>query len=148
VDTLFDRHIWLLFLLVTAANAALMFARARRRQGTAADELGPMPLIRGFLLWTSLPWLVMGAGLELGGVASAGAFVRADSDPYVFAFFAVIVGELALGTYWLFARGGAERLAAYPWLFRGNVESPATVKLVWVVCVAAAVISASVMWAT
>jgi hypothetical protein len=148
VDPLFDRHIWMLFLLVTVANAGVMFARARKHQGQPADKLGPMPLVRGLLLWTSLPWLVMGVGLELGGVASAGAFVQATSDPYVQAFFAVIIAELALGTYWLFARGGAERIAAYPWLFRGNVDSPGTVKLVWVGCVAAAVISLAVMATT
>lgn len=91
-------------------------------------------IVRGLLIWGSLPWLVMGIGLLSGGVDSLFEyFVPELSSPYVLGFYATIVVLLILGTYWLLLRGGAELLVRHPGLLAIDIRNPLFIKLIWIV---------------
>jgi hypothetical protein len=70
-------HIWLMFVAVTVANALVFKFRSRdyirQSQGLAG---GYQQLFWGVLFWGNLPWLVMGIGMELGGVPSMFSYFR------------------------------------------------------------------------
>ncbi len=125
------RHMWLAFLAVNAANAAIGWVRGRpHRERDPSLREGYRTLALGLLAWGSLPWLVLGLGLELGGVAPERYFDPRSADPWVRAWFTTVVGLWVLSGYWIFLRGGAEQLVRHPGFVR-NVNSPAQIKLSW-----------------
>ncbi len=136
----FSRHGWLLFVLVTCANGAIWWYRARRRTADA-PALGPgyRRLIRGWLIYGNLPWLVMGIGMVIGGVPTIWHFFDPKNGPFVLAWYASVVLLWALSIYWLFFRGGAEALVAHPGLLRSPVNSPRAIKLYFLLALAGGV---------
>lgn len=133
----FFRHIWLMFVAVTVANALVLKFRSghyiRLNPGLAG---GYQRLFRGVLFWGNLPWLVMGTGIELGGVPSVFSFFRPrDGNPFVLAWFGAVVMLWVLGFYWLFARRGAEFLIEHPGLLRGKPKNPALIKACYCIAV-------------
>jgi hypothetical protein len=137
-ELVFFRHAWLMFVAVTVVNALALKFRGRpyiRERPELAK--GYRALFRGILSWGNLPWLVMGAGLELGGVPSIFSYFRPrDGNPYVVAFFAVVVALWLLGFYWIFARRGAEFLVEHPGLLRNDIQSPAVIRIGYCVMIA------------
>jgi len=129
---------WLLFIVVSFINAVIFQLRAKeqtRRKPELAD--GYRKIIRGFLTWANLPWMIMGVGIMIGGVPGIFAYFRpADGNPYVAAFYGSLFLIWMLGTYWIFVRNGAEMLVSHPGLFNRDFSSPAAVKLIWLLMVA------------
>ena len=79
-------------------------------------------LIRAWLIYCNLPWLVMGLGIVLGGVPSVRHYLRPRGDPYVILFYLSVIADWIWIYRWLFFRGGAEELAAHPGLFDRPME--------------------------
>jgi hypothetical protein len=130
-DLLLLRHFWVAFVAVTFVNACILQRRSRPRvQERPELATGYRSLVRGYLFFGNLPWLVMGAGIELGGVPTVFSYLRPrDAPPFVQVWFAVIVGLWLLGFYWLFARHGAEFLIEHPGLLQGNISNPTWIRL-------------------
>src|SRR5688572_11682314 len=102
----FFHHAWLMFVAVTIANALILKYRSRRyiRERPELAE-GYNRLFRGVLFWGNLPWILMAIGIEFGGVPSFFSYFRPrDGNPFVMAWFAVVIALWLLGFYWLFAR--------------------------------------------
>jgi len=127
------RHFWLLAIAVTFLNAAIWWwngsGRRKRDPGLVA---GYRRLTRGFALWGSVPWLVMGMGTLIGGLDAVAYFDPANG-PWVLAWYASILAIYALLAHWIFLRDGAEQVARHPgllqWGLMGTFEtSPWTVK--------------------
>jgi hypothetical protein len=92
------------------------------------------------MLWGNLPWLVMGAGLEFGFVPSIFSFFRpGDRNPFVLAWFAVVVAEWILGFHWIFVQNGAQFLVDHPGVFRRDFKSTTGIKGVYCLMVAAGI---------
>lgn len=126
---LFLRHLWLLLIVCTCASAWAWYLRGRRvlaRRPELAAGFGR--LIRGFVVWANLPWLVMGAGCIFGRLTAIHYVQPQEGNPYVLLWLAVVVVIWIVGFFWVFFRGGAEKLAAYPGLFHLHL-SPATIKV-------------------
>ncbi len=99
------------------------------------------------MIWGNLPWVFMGLGCEVGGVPTVFYYFRPrDGNPFVIAFFASPAVIWALGTYWLFARGGAEMMIRHPGLLNVSFQSPALLKLFWCVCLAGGIVAAVAMF--
>jgi len=128
---------WAGCIAVTLLNAAIFRVRANRRIEEQPElEEGYGRIIKGFAIWGSLPWVVMGIGCTIGDVPSVLHYFRPrDGNPYVIAFFASIFFIYGLGTYWLFARNGAEMLTRHRGLFNVDFKSPLMVKLFWLLLV-------------
>lgn len=137
-EPLFARQAWLIMIAVTVANAFILKFRSRayiQQRPRLASGYGR--LFRGVLLWGNLPWVVMGIGIHFGGVRGIFSFFRPrDGDPFVLAWFGVVVALWLLGFYWLFARRGAEFLIEHPGLLRGNPTSPTMIRFSYCLMVA------------
>jgi hypothetical protein len=110
-----------------------------QRQIKTRPELrdGYLALIRKFVTWNNLPWVVMGVGCIIGKVPSVFSFFRPrDGNPYVLAFFGSIFLLWGLITYWLGFQGGAQTLADCPGLMNFNFRSPRMVMAFWFLCLA------------
>ena len=138
----FFRHVWLVFVVVTVANALILRLRSRPHI-RECPELAPgyQRLFTGVLFWGSLPWLVMGIGIELGGVHSIFLYFRPrDGNPFVLAWFSVVVALWLTGFYWIFARRGAEFLIEHPGLLSGDPKSPARIRFFYCLMVAGGIV--------
>jgi hypothetical protein len=103
---------------------------------------GYRQLFWGVLFWGNLPWMVMGAEIELGGVPGIFSFFRPrDGNPFVLAWHGVVIVLWILGFYWLFARRGAEFLIDHPGLLRGNPKNPAVIRLYYCLAVAGSIVA-------
>ncbi len=68
-------------------------------------------LRRWFAISSALPWLVMGWAIIVGGVPNIWYFFRPqDRDPFVLAWFATMLLIAIYFAYWVFLRGGAEKV--------------------------------------
>ncbi len=142
------RHFWLLAVAATFFNAlTLKFRSQRHIQERPELADGYRRFFYGFLFWGNLPWLVMGIGIELGGVPTVFSYFRPrDGNPFVLAWFASDIALWLLGFYWLFARRGAEFLIEYPGLLRGPTPTTAGIRRVYCLAVAGGVIGLILMF--
>jgi uncharacterized membrane protein len=137
------RHIWILFIAVTVANALALKFRARRHI-EANPELaeGYRRLFSGVLFWGNLPWLIVGVGIEFGGVPNVFSYFRPrDGNPFVLAWFTAVIALWLLGFYWIFNQRGAEFLIEHPGLLRGEPKSPTVIKFLYCAAVGAGMIA-------
>ena len=105
------RYFWVVAIIVTGINVAILKARSIRHI-KANPELsdGYATILRGYLIWMNIPWIVMGIGCTVGGVPTGLHYFRPqDGNPYVLAWFASVFMLWIAGTYWLLFRGGAEQ---------------------------------------
>jgi hypothetical protein len=130
VEFLF-RHFWLGFVLVTFVNGRAWWNRAQNRIRSNPElESGYRRLYRGYLLWSNLPWLVMGLGILSGQVPSIFDFLRpAEGNAFVLGWWGLMAGLLCLGTYWIFVGGGAEMLERHPGVYMVPQWSAAKLRL-------------------
>ena len=142
------RHAWVLFILVQCVNGAIWWRRAQPRiaQNPALRE-GYSQMIRSWLIYGNLPWLVMGAGILSGAVPSTMHYFNPRNGPFVIAFYVTIVAIWIATFNWMFFRGGAEALVKYPGLM--NIpDRPWAVKVYFLLCLAGGVVGLSVMIVT
>ncbi len=111
-----SQYFWLFFIGFTIANALIWRFHARRF--IAADptlESSYRRLIRGYLIWLNIPWLVMGASILGRGVTSLWDYFRPqDGNPHVVLWFTLVLFIQLAGIYWIFAKSGAEELERHP----------------------------------
>ena len=141
------KHFWIAFILVTLANGAIWWFRGRpHRERDPALTDGYRSLVRGLITWGNVPWLIMGAGILFGGVPSISHFFNLkSSNPFIIAFYMSIFLIWLAGTYWIFARGGAEQLVRHPGLVQGPLSTPVAVKVLWLACLASGVAAVIIM---
>ena len=110
-------------------------------------EEGYQKIIKGFVTWGNIPWIVMGIGCVMGGVPSVFHFFRPrDGNPYVLAFFASVFLIWIMGTYWLLFQGGAKMLVKHPGLLNVDCKSPTMLKIFWFLCLAGGVFAVIMMF--
>ena len=98
------------------------------------------------MLWGNLPWLVMGAGIVFGGVPSIfHYFDPSSANPFVLGWFASVFLIWLAGSYWLFARAGAETLIRHPGLLQPQLDNPALIKGIWVLAMVGGVVGIGMM---
>ncbi|HEY2545692.1 MAG TPA: hypothetical protein VGI46_06475 [Candidatus Acidoferrum sp.] len=126
-------NFWAVAILVTFLDAAIFCSKAQRHIEVHPElREGYRTLIKGFVTWTNLPWIVMGIGCVYGGVPSVYSFFRPrDGNPYVLAFFCSVFLLWFLGTYWLVFRGGAQKLIDHPGLLNFDFKRPGSVIVIW-----------------
>ena len=150
-----SNNFWLALIVVTCANAAY-FKKSSQVYIDADPSLarGYSKLLKGYLIWMNIPWVVMGIGCTVGGVPSVWHYFNPqDGNPYVLAWFGTVFLIWILGTYWIFLKDGAEILVKHPGIiqFRSlmgskDITNPLVIKLLWLACLLGGFGGVYIMW--
>ena len=137
-----------MFVAVTCVNVLYLKIHSREHIRQRPElAAGYRRLIRGYLFWSNLPWLVMGVGLEIGGLPSIFSYFRPrDGNPFVLAFFVVVVVLWILSFWWLFFARGAEFLVEHPGVFGGLPRSPTAIRIYCSLCLAGGIAGLFFIW--
>ncbi len=110
------KYFWLLGVLFAALNTFMAWRRA-------APEIARNPELRegynrlfsGYAAMQVVPWLMMGLGIWLGGVPTLWHFFNPRrGNPWVLAWWGVVIGLQLILFLWVCFQGGADFLAAHP----------------------------------
>ena len=150
-----SKYFWLIAIAITLINTGLFRWRAQKNiDENPTLKTGYQRLIRNYLVWMNVPWLIMGVGCTYGGVPSIWHYFRPkDGNPYVLAWFGSVFLIWIFVSYWLFFRHGAEELAKYPGVFSFNlglqqrsVVHPVVIKLLYLVMLACGIAGVFFLW--
>jgi hypothetical protein len=88
IHKIFIQYFWAIAILVTCLN--VLFFKGRSKSVIAEDPEALQEfkkLMRGYLFWMNLPWIVMGIGCTIGGVPTVFHYLRPrDGNPFVIAW--------------------------------------------------------------
>lgn len=143
-----EKIFWLIAIGITCLNAYLLHSRAREKIARNPELAhGYRQLVKGFLIWLNLPWLVMGLGIMVGGVPSVfDYFYPHSGNLFVIAFHATMIVLGALQTFWIYFAGGAEFLVRHPGVWNVDIRSPMVLKLLFALMLLGGVVAEIVMW--
>jgi hypothetical protein len=145
---LISKWFWAFFAAMALANTTILWVRSRRDVAAHPERSASYDrLILGYAVAVSVPWLVAGGVLLAGEADGFLDFVRpASARPAVQLWHGLLVGMWALLLYWLFARRGAEQLAAHPALLNRTCLTAEALKLWLTLGVVGGVIAEIAMW--
>ena len=131
MDTFF-KYFWLVAIVVNGINAVISWVRVQPYiQKKPEHRLGYLKLIRGYVVGTNIPWIVMGIGMTIGGISNiADYFYPRSGNLFVISWWISLWSLILLLSYWIWFRGGAEQLTKYPGLLKGNPTNPGKIKLI------------------
>ncbi len=143
------RYFWVIAIVVAALNTAIMWWRSQRHiRANPSLAAGYAFLLRGYWLWLTLPWVVMGIGILWGNVPTVWHFLfPSTGNPYVLAWWIVYWLLNGIFGYWLLFGGGAAMLVAHPGFLRGNPQNPQLLKLWGVLILAGSAAVTIIMFA-
>lgn len=145
---LFIRHFWLLAIVVSFINAAIVYLRLRKVIESQPElRAGYRNLLLGQVTILNVPWLVMGAGTVIGGVPTLFHFFNPrDGNPWVIAFHVALVLLFVASAVWIYSKGGAEYLLRHPGLSNFRATSATQIKLFFGLCLAGGIAAVIMMW--
>ena len=137
-----------MFVTVTCINVLYLKFHSRERIRQQPElAAGYQRLIWGYLFWGNLPWIIMGLGLELGGLPSIFSYFRPrNGNPFVLAFFIIVFAVWILGFWWLFLARGAEFLVEHPGVLTGFPLNPTLIRLYYCLGIAGGIAAVLFMW--
>ena len=125
------RDFWIVVIIGLVATA--VFWRLEARDRIKVDPSLRKPLNRlytGFVFWTSLPFLVMGAGIISGHVDNILFYLRFDSDNiFIVICYILMFSEDALFLYWIFLRRGDHLLVLHTEIVRDRPKLRVAVRI-------------------
>ena len=148
-----DKYFWIVLILVMCVNALFWWIKSKKYVTENPDlKSSYQKLIKGFLLYGNIPWLIMGL-LTLTGIIQ-GTFEILEPRNVnigVIIWHLSVIGILTLGTNWIFFKNGAEILKKHPGLFQSTFNrdgkvSSGMIKFIWIVGLVGAVAGEIMMW--
>ena len=145
---IFSHHFWLFAIAGTFFQVFQTKKRIKKYiQAKPELEPGYNSLLRGMFFWFNVPWVVMGIGMLSGRVPTMLHFFRPrDGNPFVSAWFATVIALWLLGTFWLVAKKGAEKLVEYPGFLTTEVKTPKQVLVTWFLSLLGGIVGVVMMW--
>jgi hypothetical protein len=139
---------WVIAIGITCVNAYLLRSRAQKeieRNPELAE--GYAQLVKGYLIFLNLPWLVMGLGIIVGGTRNAFDYLDPrGGNAYVMIFHVTVIVLWALSIYWIYFAGGAEFLVRHPGAMNIDVKSPLVLKLFYGLMLLGGIAGEIAMW--
>lgn len=131
-------HFWVMFIVVTIANGLIWKSKSKKYIAEKPERKdGYDSLIKGFLIYGNIPWVIIGIGMLTGMTKNMFEFFNpSQMNPIVIVFFLSIIFLWIIGSYWIYFNGGAEKLVDHPGMItqteKGNEKFEVMkVKLVW-----------------
>lgn len=139
---------WIFFILATIINAFILKIRSRKLIADHPDlEAGLNQLIKGFLIYLNLPWIVMGIGMVCGEVPGIFKYLNPrEGNPFVIAFHITMLILWILFVWWLYFNSGAEFLVKYPRVFNLDLQSSTNIKVLLAFPLIGGIIAMALMW--
>ncbi len=129
-DFVLLKHFGLICLALTIVMAGVqkLYSLFRVKKFPELKD-GYQKLITGYLIFMGLPWVVLAMG-ELVHSYSGILFLFSLKDGNLFSwlFYVILFGEYTFLVYWVWLKGGGERLYKYQ-LMTYNFSSPLVAKL-------------------
>ncbi|QUY42927.1 hypothetical protein [Acaryochloris marina] len=110
------RYFWALLIAVTVVNGLTLYFQGWSDMATLDLKLSYAKLTLYILFWATVPWMVVGISCMRNQLSLNDYLEPPTLHPDLIAFFASLIGVFAMGSYWIFAAGGAEQLLHYPGL--------------------------------
>ena len=149
------QFIWILFILVNFFNTYLIRKKAAKYIAESPEnENGYKIISKNFLIYGSIPWIIIGIGNTFGHTESVfDYFQPSKMYPMVLLFhFSILVIWILLIRF-IFFKNGAKFLENHPGIIRvnsfGNINdnpSENTIKLITIVGIIGGIIAMSMMW--
>ena len=140
------KHVWILFIVVQSLNGLFWWNKAQEEIKTDTTLLpGYKKLIRGWLIYGNIPWVIMGAGILSGSVNSVFQYFNLRNGMFVILFYISIIVLWIAGSYWVFFKNGAAELVKLPGLLRPRIKDPNIIKTYFVLATLGGVIALAVM---
>ena len=136
------RNAWILLLGLTFVNALLIWSQSKKEILLRPElEGGYRRLLRGFVIYQSVPWIVMGVGSVFGGVPTFFHYFNPRNGPFVVAFYVATALISLVLCYWVIFRGGAEELLRHPGFINLSVDKAWVLKAVAILAVASELVA-------
>lgn len=149
----FFNHFWIVFIVVTVANGLIWKSKSKKYTSENPDlKDGYKSLIKGWLIYCNIPWIIMGIGMLTGMTKTIDEFFNPRQfNPIVTIFFLSILFLWIVGSYWIYVKGGAEKLVNHPGMItqteKGNEKFEIMkVKLLWALGILGGIIGVTMMW--
>lgn len=148
------QNFWIALLAVTVLNAFWM----RKRSEVYAQQHpslipGYKKLFKYFLIFGSIPWLIMGTGNLTGLTSLTHEYLNpASGNPIVLLFHLLIVSYWILGGLWIFFNNGAAFIERHPGFFNKKLPfntsavNQRVIKGTWIVMVVGGILGEIMMW--
>ena len=145
---IFFKYFWAIALILSIPNTFFMKRRFRRYiEVDPSLKEGYSRILRHFVFWSNLPWVVMGTCMFLGDIPYILFFFRPqDGDPYVLAWYFTIYALWVLTACWIFLRGGAEQLVKHPGFINIPFRSEIAVKALCILMLACGIVGVFMMY--
>ncbi|NVJ61537.1 MAG: hypothetical protein HWE27_14170 [Gammaproteobacteria bacterium] len=113
-------HIWVAFILATIINALIAKLRAKDMiKNDPSLESGYNKLFWGMIIYTNIPWIIMGVGNLTGYTNYIFEYFHPRTlNLAVLAFHGSILILWLLSIYWVYFNHGAEMIERHPGFFR------------------------------
>jgi hypothetical protein len=126
------KYLWAFFLVMGLINSFLSWRSLLKDiEKNEVLKAKYRHLFIQYVIWTNIPWVMMGAGILLGGTRSVLDYLQPSSGNFAvltwWGLFMVMNFVLAI---WIFFAGGAETLEKYPGLPTFLSGSAAKIKVV------------------
>lgn len=140
-------------LACTLVNAVIIKHRSRKlvEQNLDLEEVYKK-LFRGYLIFFSLPWLILTVGVVTGGLPYMWYIFRPrGGNPYVLLFHFTVIVMWILSFIWVYFKDGAEFVVKYwyplqPRRRTGLLKSSLGFKVTFALCLLGGVIGMAMMW--
>ena len=147
--TFLFNQFWLFLIIVMVVNGIIWKKNSKKyiKQNPELKE-GYDKLIKGFLIYCNIPWIIMGIGMLTGITKSMESFFYPQLlNPIVLIFNLYGIFIWIYGSYWIYFKGGAEMIVKHPGLFRNSSYTNdenlniKIVKFFWAVMILVGIIS-------
>jgi len=151
IITLAFKCFWLLAIIMIFFNAYYLKLRSRPLVKVNPDlEEGFTKVFWGTIIFGGAPWLVMGVGMTIGGLATPFHFFRPRAgNPYVIAFHLTLILIWILAVIWIYFKDGADFWVKYIVPLRGSsplTRSVTGVKIWFALCLLGGLVAMIMMW--
>jgi len=144
-----EKLFWLIAIAITCANAYILYSRSKVEVARDSGlKEGYDKLLKGYLIFMNVPWVIMGIGIVVGGVQILDYSNPEAGNPYVLAFHFNGLVLWALFAFWIYFRGGAEFLVKHPGWMNYNIKSPLALKSLFAIFLLSGAVAEIAIWFT
>lgn len=149
------KHFWIMFIVTTLINAVIYKFRFKQYYETNPElEDGYKKIIKAFMIYGNIPWIIMGLGMLVGSTSSIFDYFNPRGlNPFVLLFHIALIYIYIITIKYVYFNGGAEFLEKHPGLFeraswdgKKKYESATSIKIWLGLMLLGGILGMTAMW--